>query len=291
MITRSNEVSRRGFLAAFGAATAAAALPVQAALPWGAETVAGAPPTPGDALASARSWYMAAVDAIVRGWEPRFRFRQFRPDAEGDYEGNRRAPRQELEDALAALTAVRNEASACLVLAVTPSEYEDGQQIQGEAASVMALDVLARAEALGYFAVPCPESLRFPDLPELRDGSDDIATAERNLESARSCATMYAGIVRAAQRRGGVDPEDLVRLDEHRADVREFEARLTGMRDGTIPALTERQKVEAWQAERLAIVADYRRRLEAAGVDASWVSLPVPWEVSRMESNEAVEVA
>jgi len=275
-------VSRRGFLGTIGAAAAVTALPASALAAGTTATVKpGAAP-----LDAVRSWYTGEVDRIVRAWDLRFRFEMFRPDAEDDWEGVREAPRERLADALAALPMLRDGATACLVLAATSQEQDDTGTPQGQAAMAMAQDALAHAERLGYFTPPCPESLRFPDLPELDDRTGDLERIQREAESVRNCAALLAGIVDRDTARGCLDPADVTKRDEYRATAEALEARLAGMRAGTVPALTERQKVEAWQAERLAIVAAYRRQLKAAGVDASWAELPTPYEIVRLDERE-----
>jgi hypothetical protein len=248
--------TRRGFIGALGAAVAVTALPLSAS--------AGATPSVAAPLDPVRSWYTAAVDRIVRGWEPRFRFRQYRPDEEDsvDYE-EREGPRSELADALYLHPLLRDAATACLVLAVSPQEYEDAQKIQGQASWCMASDALEHAERLGYFATPCPEALRFPDLPLGRFMFDDVYDTERDVREARACVNL-AEMGHEGYRRP---------IEEYRAELAALETRLEGLRNGTIPALTGADKEARHAERRREIVRAYAARLVAAGVDASWVDI------------------
>jgi hypothetical protein len=270
MAKRSNEsgVSRRGFIGAIGAAAAAAAVPASVSAIEGS----------GDVLSSARRWYEAAVDKITREWEPRFRYRQYRPDEpdSGDWE-EREAPRDELENALARLPILESDATAYVVLAASDQATYCGAEPALEAASAMALDVLARAERLGYFAEPCPEALRFPDLPMLEclEESGDLERIERDAEAARNCAAMArighrAGVFTAAE------------LSEREAETAHAEERLAAIRSGAVPALTRAQKATQHAARRRSIVLAYKARLAAAGRDASWVEVPPYWKVERL---------
>jgi hypothetical protein len=273
-VQKAQGVSRRSFIGACGV-VAAAAVPVQSALPWGREERIGDLPARSP-LADVRIWYAAAVDAIVRQWEPRFRFRQFRPDMEDDYEGLRAPPRDELADAIADLPLLREDSTACMILAATTQGHDDaGETVCGKATWAMTQDALDHAERLGYFATPCPEALRFPDLPDLDDRSDDLHRATMDAESARNVRTLMAragdGVFSAEERAGA----------ERRAA--EAEGRVADMEEGRIPARTERDKVEAYVAEREAIAAEYRRRLSAAGLDASWVVLPRPRALRKLD--------
>jgi hypothetical protein len=265
--TNGSGVSRRGFIGAIGA-VAAAALPVSGS---GVEQ-------PGDVLSSARRWYEATVDRITRGWEPRFRYRQYRPDEpdSGDWE-EREAPRDELENALAQLPVLKSDATAYVVLAASEQVTEYGAAPTLEAASAMALDVLARAERLGFFADPCPEALRFPDLPMLGvgEGWDDFDRAERDLESARNCAA----IARTGHRAGVFTAAELAERDAEAAGA---ERHLAAIRSGAIPALTEAQKMSQHAARRRSIILAYKARLASAGRDASWVEVPPYWKAERL---------
>jgi hypothetical protein len=265
--TNGSGVSRRGFIGAIGA-MAAAALPVSGS----------AVEPPGDVLSSARRWYEATVDRITRGWEPRFRYRQYRPDEpdSGDWE-EREAPRDELENALAQLPVLKSDATAYVVLAASEQVTEYGAAPTLEAASAMALDVLARAERLGFFADPCPEALRFPDLPMLGvgEGWDDFDRAERDLESARNCAA----IARTGHRAGVFTAAELAERDAEAAGA---ERHLAAIRSGAIPALTEAQKMSQHAARRRSIILAYKARLASAGRDASWVEVPPYWKAERL---------
>jgi hypothetical protein len=265
--TNGSGVSRRGFIGAIGA-VAAAALPVSGS---GVEQ-------PGDVLSSARRWYEATVDRITRGWEPRFRYRQYRPDEpdSGDWE-EREAPRDELENALAQLPVLTSDATAYVVLAASEQVTQYGAAPALEAASAMALDVLARAERLGFFADPCSEALRFPDLPMLGclDGSDDFDRAERDAESGRTCA----GLARTGHRAGVFTAAELA---WHEARAEDAERHLAAIRSGATPALTEAQKMAQHAARRRSIVLTYKARLAAAGRDASWVEVPPYWKAERL---------
>jgi hypothetical protein len=270
MAKRSNGsgFSRRGFIGAIGAAAAATALPVSVS----------AVEQPDGVLSSAQRWYEATVYRVTRGWEPRFRYRQYRPDEpdSGDWE-EREAPHDELGDALAQLPILKSDATAYLVLAASEQVTDYGAAPALEAASAMALDVLARAERLGFFADPCPEALRFPDLPMLGclEGSDDFDRAERDAESARNCAALArtghrAGVFTAAE------------LGRHEAQAADAERHLAAIRSGAIPDLTEAEKVAQHVARRRGIVLAYKARLAAAGRDASWVEVPPYWKAERL---------
>jgi hypothetical protein len=270
----ASSVSRRTILVGIGAAVA---VPVVQSLAGPAESpVAPIGAAPLDVV---RRWYETTVDALVRGWEPRFRFRQYRPD-EPDSEDweSRAAPRDELGHALARLPVLQDEASTHLVLAASEQTYGDDDC----AADRMALDVLAHAERLGYFAEPCPEALRFPDLPAGGYMEDDFKETERELETAHNCETILRSTLALDGLRGNVVPKDIAKRDEYRAKGAALEARLAGMRDGSIPALTEAQKVTRHAALRREIVLTYKARLEAAGHDASWVEVPPYWREERL---------
>ncbi|ABC81576.1 hypothetical protein [Anaeromyxobacter dehalogenans] len=229
-----------------------------------------------DALAEVRRWYDAQVDAVARAWEPRFRHRQYRPDTEEDDWETLSPPRLELEDALARLPMFQDDAVGCLVLAVSPQNYEDAQPITGQASTVMALDVLARAEALGYFREPCSEGLRFPDLPAAGLLSDDFRKAEEEAETAQNCAYLVNRFP---------DSYSAEKRADCAARLEAAQKRLAAVRAGEIPAFTEAQKRAQHVERRRAIVAAYRARLEAAGVDATWV------EVERAGASDAREAA
>jgi hypothetical protein len=218
------------------------------------------------------------VDRITRGWEPRFRYQQYRPDEpdSADWE-EREAPRDELGDALAQLPILKSDATAYIVLAVSEQVTVYGAAPELEAASAMALDVLARAERLGFFADPCPEALRFPDLPMLDclEGWDDFDRAERD---ATSAATVRA-LARAGHRAGVFTAAELAERESQAADA---ERHLAAIRSGAIPALTEAQKVAQHVARRRGIVLAYKARLAAAGRDASWVEVPPYWKAERI---------
>ncbi len=266
--------TRRGFLGAVGAGAALGVLPVVPALEVrgaAAPAHAGVGVAP---LEAAKRWYEAMVDSVVRAWEPRFRFRQYRPDEEDseDWEG-REAPRDELYHTLSRLPVLQDEARAHLVLAASAQGYDDGPSPTYCAAEVMSLDMLAHAESLGYFASPCPEDLRFPDLPGSGYLQDDFQSAAREIESARSCASTWKGIAELEAGRGRPDPEAEVKADEFAAKVVELEARVAGMRDGKVPAFTQAQKEARHAERRREIVRAYAARLEAAGHDASWVDV------------------
>lgn len=286
MPATNTAVSRRGFLvgsAAVAAGVATTGAIVQTALPWGTERVAGTMDTaPGtdDVIAAARRWYEAKVDAVTRGWEQRFRHRQYRPDVDGDWEDEIEAPRNELEHVLGPVIG----GSAAIVLMARPEAEDELGDDAGTltlAAGIMALDVLAHAERLGYFAEPCPEAFRFPDLPAGGYMVDDMQATERELETARSCAHGWAGIVELETARGHVAPDAVAKRDEFRARVPVLEARLADMRAGKVPALSEAEKIAAHVANRNAIVLAYRERLAAMGRDVSWIELPPYWGAER----------
>lgn len=261
MATQKNTVSRRGFIGAIGAASVAVAAPVTVMGSIGAERDESGGPAP---MGAVRDWYRAEVDRIVRGWEPRFRFRQCRPDEpdSADWE-EREAPRNELADALYLLPITRDASTACLLLAATTQCYEDAQKIRGQASWVMASDALVHAERLGFFAAPCPAALRFPDLPTPGFMFDDVDEAERDVQS--GSARVSLALMGHGDCRGSVE--------ECRAELAAAEARLEGLRSGTIPALTAEDKEARHSERRREIVRAYAARLVAAGVDASWVDI------------------
>ena len=140
-----------------------------------------------------------------------------------------------------------------------------------DASDAMAQDALARAEALGYFAASCPEALRFPDLPLSGWLNDDMGEAE----SAAKSADFWVATAERLEREGSTETmpvaaSDLPRLRTALAEARE---RLEGLRNGTIPALTGKEKAARHAERRREIVLAYRNRLVAAGVDASWVDI------------------
>jgi hypothetical protein len=266
-----NGTTRRGFLAACGAAAAATVLPIAVS--------AGGAGTPSRLLAPVSRWYEATVDEITRAWEQRFRHRQYRPDEEdGDWE-DRASPRNELEEAVAAMPLLRDEATAHLILAVSAQENLDGGTPTGEAAQALALDLLEHADRLGYFGTPCPQHLRFPDLPVQNGSFDDFWEAERVIESARNCLALVSNA------REGVFPAK--RRAEERKRLEAAEQRLAAMRAGKVKAFTAAEKTERHEALRCKIVLAYRARLEAAGEDASWVEVPRYWRRKQLDAKEA----
>lgn len=230
-----------------------------------------------DALSEARRWYEAQVDAVTRAWEQRFRFRQYRPHEEGDCE-ERASPVFELEDALEGLPILEDDAAACLVLAVSPQEYEDAQPIAGQAAVVMALDVLQHAERLGYFDEKCSDHVRFPDLPE-RGVQDRLS----DLELAQEEATSAVARVHLAEMgvKGYEGP-----IEQYRAAALAAEERVTGMKAGTVAALSREQKDARHEAQRRQLVADYRDRLARDGMDVRWIEIPSSMQEVRRDDEE-----
>lgn len=225
---------------------------------------------PTEILSAAKRWHDATLAEIVRAWEPRFRFRQFRPWEEGDAE-EREAPAFELETALDELPIIADDGTALLMLAVNPrapkAMEDNGSTPRGILISVLAESVLERAERAGYFATD-PGALRFPDLPVLgyRDRRGDEEMAEEDVRDAR-------GRLRFIES-GITPPAEYGTLAEEQAALAAAEARLAGMKAGTIPCLTEEEKRARHSEQCEAIVAAYRARLESAGIDASWAELP-----------------
>lgn len=227
-----------------------------------------------DALSEARRWYEAQVDAVARAWEQRFRHGQYRPDVPTDGDGDHFekyvSPFEELADALEEVFHFEENMSlACLVVAVSPSadQIEDDQLSQ-DASWVMANDVLEHAARLGFFAAPCPEALRFPDLPRLSllEGGDDFVRAERDLESARYVVNLMRNTV------SGLYSADEREKAESR--VAAAERHLDAIRTGVTPAFTEEHKKARHEAQRRQIVADYRDRLARDGMDVNWIETP-----------------
>lgn len=227
-----------------------------------------------DALAEARRWCEAQVDAVTRAWEQRFRHGQYRPDVRTDGDGDHFekyvSPFEELADALEEVFHFRENMSlACLVAAVSPSadKIEDDQLCQN-ASWLMANDVLEHADRLGFLAAPCPEALRFPDLPRLSvlEGGDDFARAERDLESARSMVNLMRNA------RAGLHSAN--EFAEAASRLAAAERHLDAIRTGVTPAFTEEQKKARHDAQRRQIVTDYRDRLARSGMDVTWIEIP-----------------
>jgi hypothetical protein len=258
--------TRRGFIAACGVVAAAAALPIQVS--------ASDPTAPASVLDGVRRWYDATLDAIVRGWEQRFRHRQYRPYVDGDWNEEHEVPRDEFEHALAQLPILRDEATACLVLAASAQTYDDAGSTQQSAVEVMAKDALDRAERMGYFATSCPEALRFPDLPFQEDTFDDFRQAEREVESARNCLAMVSNA-----RDGVFSAEDRA---AERKRLEAAEQHLAAIRAGKVPAFTAAQKAARQEAVRRDIVLAYKARLVSAGQDVSWVEVPPYWRAAQI---------
>jgi hypothetical protein len=126
----------------------------------------------------------------------------------------------------------------------------------------MVLDVLAGAQQLGYFAEPCPEALRFPDLPELEDCIDDFWQAEEAVKSAQMLLN-FAVNTRETEEEQAEARRRLDKAQKH----------LAAIRSGEVAAFTAQQKKARHVARRREIVAAYRARLEAAHVDAGWVDV------------------
>jgi hypothetical protein len=163
---KTNGVSRRGFIGAVGAATAAAALPVGALAVGTAKRTNdrhGVMEPPADALEALRAYYVAAVAAVAAELRPRFESGELHGWREEDSRGmddDRKgfAPSPWRVEGECGERFVRGSMQrAYLVLAVSPSEVEtfDGAcaDPRYHAAQAMAWDVIRFARAQGWTAL------------------------------------------------------------------------------------------------------------------------------------------
>lgn len=184
---QAQEVSRRGFLAAVGAVTAA--LPVQSAFPWGSEKI-GAGPAWSEAVAfhrpALRTAYLEEIARFAEPLRPRFEAGELRAHADGDgYTGN--APDDVIKAAVVAhfglkVTETRsedwiyydgNEDVARLIMAASP--HATASEAFGQAPHVCHLaadaalwDVIAHARARGWYT-PVENEDPDPNLEMLTD--------------------------------------------------------------------------------------------------------------------------
>jgi hypothetical protein len=172
-----NGTTRRGFIAAFGAALAASALPLAArGGSGGRETLARWQETH---LPSLRALYLAEVVRFAEELRPRFASGEIRGFTDADGERIEREPHWdpplfELENLCEErfrldVDRYGEEAylNAYLIRCVSPSEGQtfDAQPVAGQAAVAVSRDVLAAARARGFYA---PAEDEDPTLDETR---------------------------------------------------------------------------------------------------------------------------
>lgn len=93
--------------------------------------------------------------------------------------------------------------------------------------------------------------------------NDDVDDAERDVRNAQA---------RVSLREMGHEQYPGP-IEKYRAELAAAEARLEGLRNGTIPALTREDKEARHAERRREIVRAYAARLASAGEDASWVDV------------------